>query len=156
MLCGKCHSPAIAQERRREFSAKSRLDGFGQEIEHIAFFHSKRGDHGENALDKSAAILAISAETALSPKNPGTDPSFSSVVCRFNAGNTYEGEERGLEFENLAALGRDFWRRGLDSAMQETDYLASDGAHVLAEARPQEGSVANPMPVIKHQVALCL
>ena len=64
----------------------------GQEIQHIAFLHSQGGNHGEDALDEEASILAISADTALSPKDRGTDPSFSRVICRFNAGDPDEGE----------------------------------------------------------------
>ena len=75
-----------------------RFAGIGQKVEHIAVLHSKCGYHGKDAFNKPTAILAVSAETALSPKNCRTDSSFGGVICRFNAGYSHEGEERALEF----------------------------------------------------------
>jgi hypothetical protein len=128
----------------------------GEVFEHVSLLHPESRHDGKHTLDESTSVFAVGAETPFSPEHGGSNGSLCCVVGRIDAGVPDEREERPLELEDLSTHTRDLFARARRTGAQESENLALDRSHAFPEARPREGSVADPMPEAKHLVAVFL
>src|ERR1017187_1565978 len=79
------------------------LDRAMKILQHIPALQPTRLHDGQNALDESAARLAVAAKTAPTPQHGATQKTLHVVVRRLNALVPHERPQRGLQLQDVLA-----------------------------------------------------
>ena len=104
-----------------------------EEDERVAALLLERRDHGDDALDESAAVLALRPEAAPAPQHRRADRTLGEIVRRLEAVLAHEGPQRRLELSGLPAHARrlgvraDRARRGMTVGRATRRVLARRG-----------------------------
>ena len=93
------------QQGWRGYARNQGLTSIRQEIQDIALLPTQRNNHGQDTLDKTAAGLALAAETTLAPEDAAAQGLLGGIVSRFNALLVDKGPQGSVVFENVTAGG---------------------------------------------------
>src|SRR5437762_14217820 len=116
----------------------------------VAPLHAERRACCEKSLDEAAAFRAVAAEAAFAHKHCESHGALGGVVRRFDAVDVDEGEEPGLELENLAAHPADLAAGQTRAFIEQRRDSASHGLTGQLEFGATHRAIADAVPQPKQ------
>jgi hypothetical protein len=80
-----------------------RLDGLGQEVQHVPALKAARHAHRHDPLDEEVASLALGTVAVLPPEDPGPHRTLAGVVGRLDTGAVHERPHRVEQLDDVLA-----------------------------------------------------
>ena len=112
------------------------------------------GGNRHNAFGKAATGLALSAETALTPQDTGTNLSFGQVIGGVDPFNLHESPQRGFAFEDVTTSTGCLAVIAVSSLTKQLAHFGLNGFHFVLKNGSAHGAITDFMPPFKHQVRL--
>jgi hypothetical protein len=120
------------------------------EVEHVSLLQSESGMHGQDALDKPAALFGMSTMTQLAHDDAVPNDLLTGIVRRLDAVHADKRPQCvGVAKEPTAHLAR-LRVRSCRPLREQGFESTSQRAHVDPKARALESTIAHPMPEVEE------